>query len=240
LRSDHKTLLLCLFALVTGVLSAATASAPDAIVQNYRAAAAQQARALDGASMEVEIQASLPKLNKQGKLNALRRISRLGSITYEALHFEGDNTVKNHVIAKYLSAEAEAQAEGPDAFAVTPANYKFKYKGVEQLGDETAHVFQVTPRHKRTGLFKGQIWIDADSFLLLRESGRLVKTPSIFLKSVEFVREYDIQSGVSVPRQLHTVVDTRLVGPAELTIDFRNISLSEGPREAGIVDVGDQ
>jgi hypothetical protein len=240
LRSYPKPLFLCLFVLTGGVLSAATASAPDAIVENYRTAAQQQARALDGASMEVEIQASLPKLNKQGRLRALRRISHLGRITYEALRFDGDNTVKNHVIAKYLSAEAEAQTDGPDTFAVTPANYKFKYRGVEQLGDETAHVFQVTPRHKRVGLFKGEIWIDADSFLLLRESGRLVKTPSFFLKSVEFVREYDIQNGVSVPRQLHTVVNTRLVGPAELTIDFRNVSLSEGPREASVVDVGVQ
>jgi len=228
------------FALSCGVLSAATASAPDAIVENYRTAARQQERALNGASMEVDIAASLPKLNKQGRLHALRRVSRLGHITYEALHFEGDNTVKNHVIAKYLSAEAEAQSDGADAFAVTPANYKFKYKGVIQHGDETAHVFEVIPRHKLVGLFKGEIWVDSDSFLLLRESGRLVKTPSIFLKKVEFVREYQIQGGVSVPRQLHTMVDTRLVGPAELTIDFRNVSLSENPKEASVVDLGDQ
>jgi hypothetical protein len=222
------------------VLRAATASAPGAIVENYQMAAHQQERAMNGASMEVDIAASLPKLNKQGRLHAFRHVSRLGRITYDALHFEGDNTVKNHVIAKYLSAEAEAQTEGADTFAVTPANYKFKYKGVQQSGDETAHVFEVTPRHKRVGLFKGEIWVDADTFLLLRESGRLVKTPSFFLKKVEFVREYQIQGGVSVPRQLRTLVDTKLVGPAELTIDFRNVSLSEGPREASVVDVGAQ
>ncbi len=188
--------------------------------------------------MEVEIQASLPKLKKEGHLRALRRISRLGRVTYEGLRFEGDNTVKSHVIAKYLSAEAEAQNQGDDAFAITPANYRFKYKGVVDDGGESAHVFQLTPKHKRVGLFKGEIWIDADSFALLRESGRLVKTPSIFLKTVDFVKEYDVRNGVSVPRQLHTVVNTRLVGPAELTINFQNVSLVDNPKEATIVGIG--
>ncbi len=190
--------------------------------------------------MEVDIQASLPRLKKNGRLRALRRISRLGRITYEVLHFEGDNTVKNHVIAKYLSAETEAQSDGSPSLAVTPANYKFKYKGLIQTGDRGVHVFEVTPRHKLVGLFKGEVWIDADTFLRVRESGRFVKTPSIFLKKIEFVREYEIQAGISVPHQIRTVVDTRLVGPAELTIDFRNVSLAEGPRRASLVDVGDQ
>ena len=191
--------------------------------------------------MEVDIEASLPKLKKRGRLQALRHISRVGRITYDALHFEGDNTVKNHVIARYLSAEAEAQSDGSTSLAVTPANYKFRYKARIQSPDQDVHVFEVTPRHKQVGLFKGEIWIDAHTFLRVRESGRLVKTPSLFLKKIEFVREFEIQDGVSVPRQIRSTVDTRLVGPAELTIDFRHVSLGEeAPRRASLVDVGDQ
>ena len=233
-----------------GALSASALTGPDAVVENYWAASQQQARALQGSSMEVDIEASLPKLKKHGRLRGLRRISRLGRVTYEALRFEGDDSVKNHVIARYLSAEAEAQAEGSPSLAVTPANYKFKYKGSRQAGGEAVEVFQVTPRHKVTGLFKGDIWIDAKTFLCVRESGRLVKTSSIFVKRIEFVKEYEIQDGISVPRQIHSIVDTRLVGPAELTIDYRNISLPEAPKRASLralpgaadvqTDVGDQ
>jgi len=53
----------------------------EAIVENYCAASRTQAQALQGASMDVEIAASLPKLKKQGRLHALRRISSLGRIT---------------------------------------------------------------------------------------------------------------------------------------------------------------
>ncbi|HTQ57880.1 MAG TPA: hypothetical protein VMI94_25615 [Bryobacteraceae bacterium] len=232
--------MICVLFCSAGVVCAATASAPDAIVENYRLAAEQQQHALQGASMEVEIHASLPKLHKRGSLHALRHISRLGRITYDALHFEGDNTVKNHVIAKYLSAEAEAQNEGSDSFAVTPVNYKFKYKGVRQYQGETAHVFAVTPRHKHIGLFKGEIWIAADSSAVLRESGRLVKMPSLFLKHVQFDREYEVRDGISIPRQLHTVVQTRLVGPAELTIDFENVSLAGASKNASIGNIGSE
>ena len=228
-----------MFAVSLGALSAATLTGPDSVVENYWAASQQQERALQGSSMEVDMEASLPKLKKHGRLHGLRRISRLGRITYEALHFEGDNSVKHHVIARYLSAEAEAQADGSPSLAVTPANYKFKYKGPKQSAGQAVEVFQVTPRHKLMGLFKGEIWIDAKTFLCVRESGRLVKPPSLFVKKIEFVKEYEIQDGIAVPRQIHSVVDTRLVGPAELTIDFRNVSLADDPKRASLVDLGE-
>jgi len=188
----------------------------------------------------VDIDASLPKLKKHGRLRALRHISSLGRITYDALRFEGDNTVKNNVIARYLSADAQAQSAGAPSLAVTPANYRFKYKGLLQCGSQTAHIFQVTPRRKKVGFFKGEIWIDSNTYLRVRESGRFVKNPSIFLKKIQFVREYEIRDGISVLRQIRTVVDTRLVGPAELTIDFRNVSFAENSRRASLVDVDDQ
>lgn len=199
---------------------------PEAAVQAYSALYREQGARLRGASMEVDIDARLPKLKKQGRLHALRRISWLGRITYEALRFEGDGAVKKNVIARYLAAEVQTQADEGSQLAVIPANYKFKYKGLRTDGGREVRVFQVTPRKKRVGLFKGELWLDAQTCLPVRESGRLVKNPSIFLRRIEFVREYDIQDGVSIPRRIESVVDTKLVGKAELTIDFRNISLA--------------
>ncbi len=173
--------------------------------------------------MDVDMDASLPNLKKHGKLHALRRISALGRITYEALRFEGDNTVRNQVIARYLNAEAEAQ-QSPRAssMAVTPDNYKFKYKGHNQIDGRDTYVFEVKPRQKRAGLFQGEVWIDSTTYLRVRDSGKLVKNPSFFLKRVAFVRNYEIRDGISEPRQVQSVVETRLVGKAELTINFSN------------------
>lgn len=238
MRSYFRHLLL-FFAFFYGILGAAPTTA-ESVVENYRVASQNQDKVLNGASMEVDIDASLPKLKKHGRLRALRHISSLGRITYDALRFEGDNTVKNNVIARYLSADAQAQSAGAPSLAVTPANYRFKYKGLLQCGSQTVHIFQVTPRRKKVGFFKGEIWIDSNTYLRVRESGRFVKNPSIFLKKIQFVREYEIRDGISVLRQIRTVVDTRLVGPAELTIDFRNVSFAENSRRASLVDVDDQ
>ncbi len=199
--------------------------APEAVVDTYAAISREQGERLRGASMEVEIEANLPQLQKHGRLQALRRISRLGRITYEAIRFEGDKTVKSNIIARYLAAEAEAQSGDESLLAVTPANYKFKYKGHSGEGENQIYIFQLTPRQKRVGLFKGELWIDAATCLPVRESGRLVKSPSIFLKRVEFVREYYIRGGVAVPLQIASTVETRLVGRAEVTVHFRNVEL---------------
>ncbi|HEV3200566.1 MAG TPA: hypothetical protein VGZ73_21840 [Bryobacteraceae bacterium] len=196
---------------------------PDTIVENYCVASRNQDEALKAASMDVEISGSLPKLKKHGKLHALRRISSLGRITYEMLRFEGDNTVKKEVIARYLTAESEAQHDA--SVAVTPQNYKFKYKGQSQLDGRDVHMFQVSPKQKRQGLFKGEIWIDAATYLRVQESGYLVKSPSLLIRKIAFVRKYEIRDGISVPRQVQSVTDTWLVGKAELTVDYTNFSI---------------
>jgi hypothetical protein len=198
---------------------------PAQLVESYTAASSAQSERLRGASMEVDIEASLPKLQKRGKLHALRRISRLGRITYEAIHFEGDKSVKSDVIARYLTADAQA-ADG-ESIAITPVNYKFKYKGMVEQDGRRVFVFRLTPRKKRVGLFKGELWVDAETYLPVRESGRLAKLPSIFLRRIEFVREYDIREGLAFPRSIESTVETRLVGKAELRVRFQNFTLPE-------------
>ncbi len=93
------------------------------------ATVAQQS-ALRGGTEEIDIDAAVPKFKKQGKLHALRNISKLGKITYHALGFSGDSVVKTEVIANYLKAEVES-AQGTSNVSITPENYKFKYKGTQ-------------------------------------------------------------------------------------------------------------
>lgn len=228
-----KARVLLLFLACIAIVPAAPSVPPEVIIENYCAARDRQ-QALNGSSAEVKIDASLPRLKKRGSLYGLRHISRIGRITYEALRFEGDNTVKSNVIARYLSAEVQ-NTRGP-ALSVTPKNYKFKYRRTDELNGRQAYVFEVTPRRKEVGLYKGEIWIDAELYVCVRESGRLVKNPSIFLKKVEFVRDYGIRDGISVPVRVQSVAQTRLVGPAELSIDYDNYSLPEDAKRTSLVE----
>ena len=199
-----------------------TDAAAEIIVRNYCAAAQNQSAASKGSTMEVQFEGALPRLQKTGKLRALRRISALGHITYEVLGFEGDGTVKRDVIARYMSAEMGVQQDKRAAMAVTPDNYRFHLKGHAQLEGRDVYWFQVSPKHKAVGLFRGDLWIDATTYLKVREAGYLVKSPSLFVKRVAFTRKYEIRDGQALPLRMESVVDTRLVGRAELTIDYSN------------------
>lgn len=222
------------------------ALSPAEILNRYLAATNQQQNGFREASMEVEIEAKLPRLKKQGTFHALRQVSRLGQISYQGVRFVGDKMVKKDVIARYLTAETEAQngqvnsgnKDARKSISISPDNYKFKYKGsVEQEG-RRAHVFQLSPRKKRVGLFKGELWVDAETFLPIRESGRFVKNPSIFLKKVEFIRDYEIRDGVALPSRIDSTVYTRIVGKAELNIQFKNLTVRAGSLQAMVCPVG--
>ena len=182
--------------------------------------------------MEVDMDAQLPGLKKHGRFHALRFITKVGQIFYNRSRYEGDSTVKKEVIARYLEAEAQAREGYANSIAITPANYKFKFKGFADYGGRPAYVLQVTPFKKRVGLFKGELWIDQLTYLPLREWGELVKNPSVFLKNVYFVRDYYIYDGISIPRRLISEVRTRLVGRAQLTIWFDNYKLGEGGKSS--------
>jgi hypothetical protein len=206
----------------------AMATSDDAnlpIIAQYQVATRTQKAALRGAQMNVAIDAKLPRLEKQGKLIALRTISALGKIGYKILGFQGDDTIKQEVIARFIQAEVE-QTRSEDV-AITPANYKFRHKGtIEQNGHRT-EMFSITPKKKRVGLFKGDLWLDAKTGMPVRESGVFVKTPSVFLKKVEFIQEYEIRDGIAIPKHLASTADVRLVGRAELNMDFTNFTRQE-------------
>jgi len=201
------------------------------IIEKYVTSTQVQQQAMRGMTMEVEIDADLPKLHKSGKMSARRMISKLGEISYKVLGFSGDNDVKKDVIARYLQAETESQKDNSQ-YAINQTNYKFRYKGSLQINDQRDYLFDLKPRHKRVGLFKGELWLDAKTYMPLRETGRFVKTPSVFLKKVEFIRSYEIQNGIAIPKRIDSKVDTRLAGLAEIHVDFTNVKQTDLSDEA--------
>ncbi len=192
--------------------------ATQQILGKYLEAKETQKAALRGVQMEVEIDAKLPKQEKQGKLHALRTISNLGKITYKALGFSGDNTIKNEVIARYLAEESK-----PRDNALTPANYKFKHRATLEQAGQRIQIFEVIPRKKAEGLFRGQLWLDAATGMPVRESGRPVKT-SVLVKKMEFIQDYELRDGIAIPKHFQGTADLRIIGRAELTIDYSNFT----------------
>lgn len=140
------------------------------------------------------------------------------------LQLTGDRTVKEQVIARYLRAEQRASEIPADSTAVTPANYKFSYKTAARDGNRVVYVFQITPRKRREGLIKGELWLDGESARPPLYSGRLVRTPSMFIKSIAVTQESILRGGSVEARRTHVTVEMRLIGRAELVIEERHIN----------------
>lgn len=198
-------------------------SGPSGVIISKYLQASQVQPVTQGASMQVDIDASVPNLQQHGTLKALRQISKVGRVTYHVLGFQGDNTIKNQVIARYM--EAEQQQRNRQNLNVTPANYKFKFKGERRAQDGTdVYVFQLSPRTKRVGLFKGEMWLNASNYLPVVEKGRFVKNPSIFFKKVDFEQAFGVHNGASVPEHMSSTIDTRLVGKVHLNVSYSNFA----------------
>jgi hypothetical protein len=208
----------------------------DEMVNRYLQATQAQQSALRGGTEEVDIDAAVPKFKKKGKLHALRNISKLGKITYKALGFSGDNVVKTEVIANYLKAEVESASKAPTDVAITPQNYKFKYKGSQDWNGRQVYVLHVNPREKRVGLFKGELWLDAETYMPVRETGMFVKSPSFMLKKMQFVRDYGLENGVSMPQRTESHVETRFFGQVDLNINYLTFSKDAAQADANAED----
>jgi hypothetical protein len=228
-RSASLSLVITLLVLLASPLRAADEAMVDSTSQAARAFARYTARLQQESpwTLEtVEIDASLPKLGKQGRLRAIRRLLPFGRPEYQVLEIVGDQTVRQQVIVRYLSEDVRAAAIPASSVAMTLTNYKFRYKGEVNTGGNIAYAFLITPRKKREGLIKGELWLDAETGAVVRQSGYLVKKPSVFVKRVDVTRETILHDGVAEVRVTHLSVDTRLIGRAELIIHERLRAIS--------------
>ena len=208
--------------------------APDLALQTYQTSAHRQLADLGYSSDVTVIEADLPGTGQKGRFELKRSFMAPKSLAYGAVKFVGDNFVKTNIILKLLTSEVDHVEKGEGAStAITDDNYKFAYKGVQQINGKYAYEFRVKPRKKRSGLFKGKVFLDAATGQILRAEGTLVKSPSLFVKRVEFVQEYEQVAGFSLPFHTHSVAKTRLFGEAVVDISHSNYNASPLSEAAG-------
>jgi hypothetical protein len=60
----------------------------------------------------------------------------------------------------------------------------------------------------------------------------------MFLKKIEFVRSYTIQDGMALLSQVDTVIETRIVGRAELSVRYYGYRQATDDEQASIATTG--
>jgi len=197
--------------------------APDLALRVYRDRAALQNTRLVSYSATTVIRAQLPDTQQSGEYELERDYSAPHTLAFKAVRYTGDNFVKGNVILRLLQSEVEhVQKDDPSLNAISPENYKFSYKGLSQVNDRTVYVYQLKPRHKRVGLFKGRIYLDAYNGGIVRAEGTVSKSPSLFIKRILFVQDYQEIGPFTLPVRMHSEAQTRLVGRAIVDVYENN------------------
>lgn len=211
----------------------------QSVIDRYVAAVQQQREAMLGAEMEVDIDGRFPKLEESGTMRVLRTISKVGEITFKVLgEFKGDDRVRKELIVRYLTEEQEKKGFG--ALPITPRDYDFQIKAIltDHANTPDAHriyVFDVIPWRNAEGVFRGELWLDGETAMPLRESGELVRNPHMIISKFRFVRDYELKNGFAVIKRMEGRVDVRFYGSAELDINFSNVTW---PTEQARLDSG--
>jgi hypothetical protein len=191
---------------------------PELALETFQKRSARQAQELAGFSSTTVVRADLPRSSQHGELQLERHYSIPRTLTFKALHFMGDGFVKTNVIGRLLQSEVDhVQKDDPMLTAIRPENYKFSHKHTLQIADRTLHVYQVKPRKKRPGLFKGHIYLDAYTGSLVRAEGR-ANSPSLFVKKIDFVQEFADVNGYTIPTHIHSEAKAAIVGPTVVDI----------------------
>lgn len=210
--------------------STSAASTPEDTLKAFLQRSQKQRVALTGYSDLTVIHADLPETSQSGEYELRRRYVAPKTLQFKPIRFTGDSFVKSNIIVRLLQSEVDhVTKDDPAQTAITTENYKFKHKyTLTRYSDgHVTYVYDVKPRKKRPGLFKGRIWVDAPDGTLTRTEGRLVKSPSIFIKRLEFVQEYQQVDGFTLPSHLHSVSKIRIIGRTVVDIFHRDYRSSD-------------
>jgi hypothetical protein len=95
---------------------------------------------------------------------------------------------------------------------LSPANYDFRYLREEELGGRRCYVLEIVPRRNDKTLLRGQIWVDAITYLLQRTEGEPARSPSWWLKDARLVLVYSDVGGMWLQTSSESSADVRFLG----------------------------
>ena len=203
-----------------GDLSSRQQTSPQSVAfGRYLASIEHGSPFAESGPMAVLIEASAPALYKESVLLAVRQTGNNERSEFQIVGMGGDGAVAEEVIARYFTIEEQMENLPRSSTLITPENYRFQFRGQVKTGNGSAYVYDITPRKRRPGLFKGQIWIDAGTGAELLVSGRFTDAPSR-TDSITFVRETKLDASGYV-RVTHLSFAVPLLGRSELIVAER-------------------
>jgi hypothetical protein len=105
-------------------------------------------------------------------------------------------------------------------------NYRFVLIGYESAPAGSCYVLSVEPRTKSKLLYRGQIWVDAEDFAVVRIEATPAKNPSFWTKDTKIKQHYGKLGDFWLPVSNQSSSIIRLGGQADFTIEYRDYQIT--------------
>ncbi len=148
--------------------------------------------------------------------------------TFTITSGKGSGFVRHRVFQRLMKVEEKRIRvnKDPDSL-ITPENYALEVVGKDRIGNSDCSVVHAVPKRKEIDLFEGKIWIDNHDFAIVKIAGHLAKSPSFWIKQVDFVRDYQKIDGFWLLSREEAVSAIRIFGKETLTVDYRNYTVNK-------------
>jgi len=160
---------------------------------------------------------------RRGWIEAWTEYTPGRGFTYEVVREGGSEYVRNKILRGMLVSEQKLIAGGKRLHAsLESMNYLFEDGGMADGGLQRV---LLKPAKKSDGILNGSVLLDPESGLITRIQGRLVKSPSFWLRDVDVTYKYAHVGDRVVPVEMTSTGRVRMFGRSNfrMVYDYESI-----------------
>ena len=161
--------------------------------------------------------------DRRGWIEAWTEYTPGRGFTYDVVREGGSEYVRNKILRGMLVSEQKLIAGGKRLHAsLESMNYLFEDGGMADGGLQRV---LLKPAKKSDGILNGSVLVDPESGLMTRIEGRLVKSPSFWLRDVDVTYKYAHVGDRVVPVEMTSTGRVRMFGRSNfrMVYDYESI-----------------
>ena len=151
-------------------------------------------------------------------MEAITQFDPSGGFAYSIVAQGGSERIQRRVLSAVLEAERESSTRNEWRKGnLSRENYEFNFGG--DAGEGMLKL-QLMPRRRDPRLVSGSALLTAQSGSLVRVEGRLSKSPSFWVRSVQVSRSYSPIGGMMMPVAVESTADVRIAGTSVFSMTY--------------------
>jgi hypothetical protein len=184
------------------------------------------------------MEGGLSSSDRRGWLEVWTEYQPGRGFTFEVVREGGSEYVRNKILRGMLASEQELIANGRRLRASLEAkNYRFEDGGLTENGLQRVLLI---PAKKSDGIVKGSLLVEPDSGRLARIEGRLVKSPSFWLRDVDVTWKFAQLGGHVVPIEMTSTGRVRMFGRSNFRMTYDYATIDGRPANALSAEIRDE